>query len=249
DARAEARALGLHLGEPLLDLALLHLEVGDAVAQQSADTVVAFVHGDGVPGARQLLGGREAGRAGAHDGDRLASEALRRMRCHPALLEGVVDDLLLDLLDRDRRLIDAEHARRLARCGAEPTGELREVVGRVQALDGIPVLASPREVVPFRNEVAERASRVAERHAAIHAAAGLATQLGAVLVFVDLAPVHDAHGHRTSLRQLALARLQESLGVSHDQPPVTSRIRPHTTAPSGSRPSSAAVWRVWMTAA
>ena len=86
DAGAEAGALGLHLVEARLEVLLLHLEVGDAVAQQAADAVVALVDGDGVAGARELLGGGEAGGAGADDGDGLAGEALRRVRLHPAVL-------------------------------------------------------------------------------------------------------------------------------------------------------------------
>ena len=116
---------------------LLHLEVGDAVAQQAADAVVALEHGDGVPGAGELLGGGEAGRPGADDGDGLAGEAPGRLRLHPAVAEGLVDDRDLDLLDGDGGLVDAEHARRLARRRAEPAGELGEVVRRVQALDGL----------------------------------------------------------------------------------------------------------------
>ena len=64
---------------------------------------------------------------------------------------------------------DDSHGRR-----AQPTGELREVVGRVQALDGRAALVAPGEVVPLRDQVAERAAVVAERDAAVHAAAGLA---------------------------------------------------------------------------
>jgi hypothetical protein len=44
-------------------VALLHLELGDAVAQQAADAVGALVDGDGVSGAGELLGGGEAGRS------------------------------------------------------------------------------------------------------------------------------------------------------------------------------------------
>jgi hypothetical protein len=52
----------------------------------------------------------------------------------------------LDLLDRHRRVaVDPEHARGLARGRAQPAGELREVVGRVQALDRVaPAIASRR---------------------------------------------------------------------------------------------------------
>ena len=43
---AELGALGLHLLEAPLEVALLHLELGDAVAQQSADAVGALEHDD-----------------------------------------------------------------------------------------------------------------------------------------------------------------------------------------------------------
>ena len=82
--------------------------------------------------ARELLRGGEAGRPRADDGDPLAGPLRGRLGQDPALREGVIDDRHLDLLDGDRQVVDAEHARGLARRGAEPAGELREVVGGVQ---------------------------------------------------------------------------------------------------------------------
>ena len=98
-------------------------------------------------------------------------------RRDPALVPRAVDDLDLDLLDGDRILVDAEHARGLARRRAEPAGELREVVGRVQPLDRVAPVVAVDEVVPVGDEVAERAAVVAERDAAVHAAPGLLLQL------------------------------------------------------------------------
>ena len=51
DAGAEDDALGLHLLEAAVDEALLHLELGDAVAEEAADAVVALEDGDVVAGA------------------------------------------------------------------------------------------------------------------------------------------------------------------------------------------------------
>ncbi len=69
---------------------------------------------------------------------RLAGLAARRLRHDPALLPGTVDDRVLDLFDRHRvALADLEHARRLARSGAQAAGELGEVVGRVQLDDRV----------------------------------------------------------------------------------------------------------------
>ena len=84
DAVAEAGALGRHLVEPAVEHRLLHLELGDAVAQQPAGLVGPLEDGHGVAGPGQLLGDREPGRAGADDGDRLAREALGRQRARRA---------------------------------------------------------------------------------------------------------------------------------------------------------------------
>ena len=141
------------------------------------------------------------------------------LRRDPAFVEGAVDDRDLDLLDGDGLGVDAEHARGLARCRAEPAGELREVVGRVQPLDGGPPVVAPGQVVPLGDQVAERAAVVAERDAAVHAATGLPVQLVGVLRLVDLVPVHDAYVDRATRGQLALRRREEALRVSHARPP------------------------------
>ena len=60
---AEDRALALHLGDSSIDLQLLHLELGDAIAKQPTGLVVTLVDRDGVAGPRQLLGGRQTSRA------------------------------------------------------------------------------------------------------------------------------------------------------------------------------------------
>ena len=110
DARPELGALGLHLRQPPVDVALLHLELGDAVPQQAADAVGPLEHGHGVACTGELLRGGQPGRTGAHDGDLFARQLVRRQRNDPTLVEGVVDDLDLDLLDGHRILVDAEHA-------------------------------------------------------------------------------------------------------------------------------------------
>ena len=55
-----------------------------------------------------------------------------------AFLEGAVDDGLLDLLDGDRRLVDAQHARGFAGRGTDAAGEFREIVGGVQLRGRLP---------------------------------------------------------------------------------------------------------------
>ena len=72
DRRLEDRALVAHLGQAPVEPGLLHLELGDAVAQQPADAVGALEHHDVVPDAGELLGRRQPGRAGADHRDLLA---------------------------------------------------------------------------------------------------------------------------------------------------------------------------------
>ncbi len=216
----EDGALGLHLRESAVDEALLHLEFRDAVAQQTTDAVGALEDRHGVTGPGQLLCGGQTGRAGTDHGDLLAGEAGRVDRGHPALVEGVLDELDLDLLDRHRILVDAEDTGRLARRRAQPPGELREVVGRVQPVDTLTPLALVNQVVPLRDEVAQRTAVVTERNTAVHTPAGLGLQgLVRETRLVDLFPVQQAQRNRTTRRQFPFSVLQKSLRVSHVPPP------------------------------
>src|SRR5207247_8311320 len=115
---------------------------------------------------------------GASSCDRASGSRRRRLGDDPALLPRTIDDRQLDLLDRDCvALLDLEHARRLARSGAETAGELREVVRAVQLVDRLAEPVAVDEVVPVRDQVSERAAVVAERNAALHAAGALVLEL------------------------------------------------------------------------
>ena len=198
---AELGALRLHLGEAPIDVALLHLELGDAVAQQAADAIGPLEHDHLVAGAGELLGGGEPGGPAADHGDALAGAQRRHVGNDPTLVPGAVDDLDLDLLDRHRVLVDPEHASRLARGRTEPAGELGEVVRGVETLDRVLPVVAVDEVVPVGDQVAERAPVVAERDAAIHAAARLVIEFVAIERLVHLAPVAQSHRHRPSHRR------------------------------------------------
>ena len=194
----EHGALGLHLGQAPVETELLHLELGDAVAQQPADPVGPLEHRDVVADAGELLGGGQPGGPGPDDRDLLARLGRRRAAgttqpCPPR----VVHDLQLDLLDRHRVAVDRQHAGGLARRRAQRPGELREVVRGVQPLDRLAPLVAVDEVVPLRDEVAQRAALVAERDAAVHAAPGLLLQPVVRELLVDLAPVLEPQVHRT----------------------------------------------------
>ena len=77
-------------------------------------------------GAIQLIGRGEPRRTRSDDRDLLPRARGRRLRRDPSFVERAVDDRDLDRLDRDRVVVDAEHARAFARRGTQPAGELRE---------------------------------------------------------------------------------------------------------------------------
>ena len=78
DAVVEGDALGLHLRDAAVDDVLLHLEIGNAVAQQAAGLGVFLEQMHVMAGARELLRAGEARGAGADDRDLLAGLGRRR---------------------------------------------------------------------------------------------------------------------------------------------------------------------------
>ena len=71
-ARPEFDALDGHLRHAAIDQVPLHLEVGNAVAEEAANAIGLLVEDDVVARARELLRARESGRPGTHDRNSLA---------------------------------------------------------------------------------------------------------------------------------------------------------------------------------
>ena len=137
-------------------------------------------------------------------------------RHDPTFLEALVDDRHLDVLDRDRRIGDAEHARAFARRRTHASGELRKVVGLVQAIQRFAPVTAVDEVVPLRNQIVDRATvgRLTERDAAIHAARALHGQVLRVVRGIDFLEIEQPL-RRIAIR-LGLARkFFEPSGFSH----------------------------------
>ena len=228
----ETGSFALHLPHTAVDRRLVHLERGDAVAQQAAEPIVAFEHRDGVTGTGELLGRGQSRRPRADDGHRVTGSARRLLGGDGAALPCRVRDGLLDPLDGDRPagivLGDRQHARGLARRRTEAPGELREVVRRMQSLAGLVPQTDADEVVPFRYQVAERTARghaVAERDRAIHAPPCLhrdvPVPLHRLFVRVDLIPVQRPRRDR-ALRRLLAGHIEEPPGIRHTPAPWSS---------------------------
>src|SRR5262249_54861700 len=145
-------------------------------------------------------------------------------RNNPAFLESFVDDGALDVLDRDGRRVDAKDARALAWSGADATGEVRKVVGLVQAVERFAPEAALDRVIPLRDQVVDRTARghaaqkgprVTEWNAAIHAARSLFLEFRLLHVKVKLVPVLDALDRRPVQRQLSQV-FNKSGGFAHE---------------------------------
>ena len=88
-------------------MVLLHLEIWDAVAQQSTDSIIALKDGYGVTYSGELLSSCKACRTRSDDSNCLAGQAIRNAWFDEAVVERIVNDRNLNLLDGDRRLVDS----------------------------------------------------------------------------------------------------------------------------------------------
>src|SRR5690606_30373785 len=197
-----------------------------AVERETADPVRALVPRARMPGLVELVGRREARRPRADDRNPLTGAFLRTARLHPALGPASLDDRVLDVLDRDRRVGDAEHACAFARRGARAPGELREVVRPMQAIERFAPAAVVDEIVPLRDQVVDRTAvrRLAERHAAIHAARALDAKMLLARRREDLFEVADAL-FRVPVRHGLTRVFHETRMLAHWRLSVSCRAR------------------------
>ena len=135
----------------------------------------------------------------------------------PAVFPGLVDDGAFDGLDGHRVVVDVQRAGGFAGCRANPAGEFREIVGRMQVARGFFPVAVVNEIVPVGDLVVHRAARVTIGNAAVHAARRLA--LGCLFRQGndELAVVADAIRRRLVLAVLPLD-LEEARDLAHHNP-------------------------------
>ena len=167
-----------------------------------------------MPGASKLLCCSKTRRPGANDSDVLAGVESRHNRLHPTLIETAFNDGQLDVLNGHRIVVDAEHTTALTRCRTQAARPLGKVVGGVQALESLVPAVLTNQVIPLRNDVAQRAGRVTERHATVHTTGRLLLHLPVASLLIDLFPVHQTQRNRAMSRLFAL-EFHETLRISH----------------------------------
>src|SRR6476660_8946261 len=223
DAIVKGHALGFHLRHAAVDVMLLHLEVGNAVTQQPAGLGPALEQMHVVAGARELLRAGHARGTGAYYRDLLAGFAGRDFRLDPAIVPGAIDDGAFDGLDGDGVVVDVERAGGFARRRANPPGEFREIVGRVQVARSFFPVVLVDQIVEIRNLVVDRAARRARRHRAgavaignpaIHAACGLVAGILLAQRDDELTKALHALGDRL-IFAIAPLDLQETCNLAH----------------------------------
>ena len=189
-------ALGLHLFNTAINVGLLHLEVWDTVAKQAAHTVIFFKHRHRMTHTRELLCCRQASRTGADHGHFFPRFERGHQGLDPALRPSFIDDGVLDRFDPHRIVVDVQGASGLARCGADATGELRKVVGRMQNLDGVVPVALEHQLIEVGNDVVDGAAVVAKGRSTIHAARTLVLGTCVVQGEDEFFVIFDPLGHR-----------------------------------------------------
>ena len=170
DARPEDDALGLHLAEPAVEVPLLHLEVGDAVAEQAADPVGALEDGDRVPGAGELLRARP-GRRGRSRRPRPSCRSATLGGCGTTQPSSQARSMMLAsicLIVTGSLLIPSTHEASQGAGQSLPVNSGKLFVACSRSIAAPPLVAVD-QVVPVGDQVAERAALVAERDPAVHA--------------------------------------------------------------------------------
>lgn len=132
---------------------LFQLHIRNAVHQQSTDSIGPFEDGDFMPHAVQLSGRSQSGRSRSDDCDPFARSRLWWIRLDPALFKPVIDDRAFDILDRDGRVCDSQHARTFTRGGTNPTGEFGEIVRLMQTIECFVPMSAIDQIVPFWNQI------------------------------------------------------------------------------------------------
>ena len=182
DIGLENDALFFHDIHFSLNVDFLQLHIRDSVHQQTARTVGTLVNRHGMSAHVQIMGHRQARRAGAHHGNLLAGTHCRRFRSGKSPLIGPLDDAQLFFLDIDRITVQVAGTSHLAGSRAHPPGKFRKRVCFPQSLIRLIPVARVSRIVPFRNQIIERAaghhavdqnSRLTERHAAVHTSCSL----------------------------------------------------------------------------
>jgi hypothetical protein len=200
-----------------LDNTLIKLHVGNAVHEETSETVSSLVNSNEVTGTVELISCGQTSRTGSNDRDGLASSDLGRLRNHPSHLETAINDGALNRLNTNRVLVNTQDTSTLTRSGTNAASELREVVGHQETVESILPLVLEHQFIPFRDNVGDRAASLGltERYTTVHTTSGLVFELVLVQARAQLSPVLETRVDRAVLLLTAFVHLEASSLVEH----------------------------------
>ena len=169
----KADAFSLHQADTAFHDLLGQLHVRNTVHEQAAGPFRFFDHGNLVSQLVQQVCRSQAGRSAADYGHTFSRAGRRNPGLDPALGEPGLDQIQFVIPVGNAVVLQV--ARFFAQCRADVSCKFREGCRLQQALQCLPFLAAVQQIVPLRDQVMQRASeiRLAERHAAVHAAGRL----------------------------------------------------------------------------
>ena len=118
----------LHDFDPSVDDALVQLHIRNAVAQQTADSVMTFIDRYAVSAFVQVPGCRQSGRTAADDRDLLSGAYLWFFAFYQTIRVSIFNDRTFIFLRGNRFCVQPAGTGRLTQRGADPGSKFREAV-------------------------------------------------------------------------------------------------------------------------
>ena len=201
--RSETQCL-LHQSDAAVNDGLVQFEVGNAIAQEATGGFVLLENGHSIALPVEHVGCCQTGRTGTDHSYPLAIPD-GHSRLDISLAKSSLDNGSLVLAVGRRFMVEAvEHTGLFAKCRTNAACELGKGIGACQQSVGLFPLAFIQGVVPFGCLVPKRTSPVAERHAAVHAAACLKLTLTRIERLLHLAEIVNSIVNRAISRLLAV---------------------------------------------
>ncbi len=175
--------------------------IRNAVHQKAADPVGTLKHRYKMPSPVQLVGHRQAGWAAPHNRNGLSGPRSGWFCRRIAFFISVFNNRIFVFSGGNGFSRQITGTGRFTQSRTHPCRKFRKIVGLFQAVIGLFPVSRIDEVVPFRNQIVQRAARrhaakrharLAERNAAVHTARPLLLLFFHRKMFVELVKVFYA---------------------------------------------------------
>src|ERR1700730_11735970 len=103
----------------------------------------------------ELRSAGQPGRTGTDNGHSFSGTRSLGLRHYPSRLKPPVDDRQFDILDCNRRVVDAEDARTFTWRRTDAAGKFRKVVSLMQSVESLTPVPSINQIIPFGNQIVD----------------------------------------------------------------------------------------------